>query len=282
MHESIRLTCLRLRSVINLEITRLLGAILFCGGLLMCGTAHAQMSREQELQLQAISRCTPSIDDIEVAIPVAVGNDPWGIPKTGGASTDGATGLGRRGAPGAEDPGAEETAAGTGHGVHQHGVGSGPESPAETTAHESPDRRTDPARTSGTSGWRIDGSVAAEIFALPLCLTPAQLAIGTSTKSISAFHTLDGVLVQQAPVGALGHCLPLAVMWRVDCGYNTCVPASQLSLSCRSIASRFPGSSILLTMQARLPASLIDAPTWTQTVPSSTMKRSWKSVVVLT
>ena len=67
-----------------------------------------------------------------------------------------------------------------------------------------------------------------------------------------------------------------------DCGYNTCVPTPQLSLSCRSIASRFPESSILLTMQARLPASLIDAPTWTQTVPSSTMKRSWKSVVVLT
>ena len=61
-------------------------------------------------------------------------------------------------------------------------------------------------------------------------------------------------------------------------GYNTCVPASQLSLSCVSIASRFPASSILLTMQARLPASLIDAPTWTQTFPSSTMKRSWKEV----
>ena len=75
---------------------------------------------------------------------------------------------------------------------------------------------------------------------------------------------------------------PGPVTWHVERGYNTCVPASQLSLSCPSIASRFATSSILLTMQARLPASLIDAPTWTQTFPSSTMKRSWKSVVVLT
>ena len=54
----------------------------------------------------------------------------------------------------------------------------------------------------------------------------------------------------------------------------TGLPASQLLQSCRSMASRLPESSILLTMQALLPASLIDAPTWTQTVPSRTMKRS--------
>ena len=54
MHESIRRTCSRLRSVINLETIRFCG-ILFWGGLLMCDTAHAQMSRELELQVQAIS-----------------------------------------------------------------------------------------------------------------------------------------------------------------------------------------------------------------------------------
>ena len=59
MHESIRLTCLRLRSVINLETIRFCG-ILFWVGLLMCDTAHAQMSRDLELQLQAISGCPPS------------------------------------------------------------------------------------------------------------------------------------------------------------------------------------------------------------------------------
>ena len=59
MHESIRRTCSRLRSVINLETIRFCG-ILFWGGLLMCDTAHAQMSRELELQVQAISGCPPS------------------------------------------------------------------------------------------------------------------------------------------------------------------------------------------------------------------------------
>ena len=32
------------------------------------------------------------------------------------------------------------------------------EAPTEATAHESPDLRTDPGRTAGTSGRRIDGS----------------------------------------------------------------------------------------------------------------------------
>ena len=59
MHESIRRTCSRLRSVINLETIRFCGILLW-GGLLMCDTAHAQMSRELELQVQAISGCPPS------------------------------------------------------------------------------------------------------------------------------------------------------------------------------------------------------------------------------
>ena len=41
---------------------------------------------------------------------------------------------------------------------------------------------------------RIRG--AAEIFAQPLCLTPAQLAIGIVDEVDFGFYTLDGVLVQ--------------------------------------------------------------------------------------
>ena len=46
----------------------------------------------------------------------------------------------------------------------------------------------------------------AEIFAKPLCLTPPQLVIGIVDEVDFGFHTLDGVLVQEAPVGALGPC----------------------------------------------------------------------------
>ena len=60
---------------------------------------------------------------------------------------------------------------------------------------------------------RIRG--AAEIFAQPLCLTPAQLAIGIVDEVDFGFHTLDGVFVQQVPIGALGHCQPLLFFWNV-------------------------------------------------------------------
>ena len=69
-------------------------------------------------------------------------------PETGGASADGEAGPGRRGAPGEEEPGAEEAAAGAGDGIYQRGVGGGPEGPAETAAHASPDLLTDSDRVS--------------------------------------------------------------------------------------------------------------------------------------